>query len=127
MGGRAQLLLSQGRGERGLLERGPFPRQAGAFHAEDLRGREAHALRPRLRGNPYGDPARPEAVIRGSCPSRATGNEILAGALEVPVELGPGETRELRFVIGNSSDDLAETPRMVVKRLAPRCKELIWH
>lgn len=71
----------------------------------------------------YGDPARPDCVIRGSCPSRPTSNEVLASALEIPVELGPGESRILRFLVGATTDEEAETRRLVGKLLAPGAVE----
>jgi cellobiose phosphorylase len=67
----------------------------------------------------YGDPSHPEVLIKGVCPSKPTSNEILAGALQVPCALAGGETREFRFLVGNSSDDIAETRRLVRKLFAP--------
>lgn len=95
----------------------PHRRYTG-FVAADLPA-SSWAGSPRQFLGVYGDPARPESVIRGACPARATSNEWLAGALEIPLELRPGESRELRVLIGNSSDDLDETRRLVGKLLAP--------
>lgn len=62
----------------------------------------------------YGEPSRPQCVITGACSNQPTCNENLAGALEIPLELAEGESKEFTVLIGNTSD-LVETRRVVAK------------
>lgn len=65
----------------------------------------------------YGEATRPKSVAEGNLPGKPACNENLAGALEVPVILGAGESKEVIFLIGNTSD-IAETRRIVNKLLS---------
>ncbi len=67
----------------------------------------------------YGDAARPENVITGKCSNAPTSNEVLAGALELPVTLDKGASTTVTILIGNTSDDITETRRVVKKMFAP--------
>jgi N,N'-diacetylchitobiose phosphorylase len=56
-------------------------------------------LRERFIGN-YGSYERPEAVVRGSVTNFETAGENIVGTLQVDIELGPGESRELIVMLG---------------------------
>lgn len=66
----------------------------------------------------YGESTRPEVVRLGKCSNRATSNEILAGSLEIPVRLEIGGRFQVTFLIGNTTDDIEETRRIVKKVFA---------
>ena len=74
----------------------------------------------------YGEPTRPETMKTGKCSNRATSNEILAGVLEIPVEIEIGGSSQVRFLIGNTSDEIQETQRLHKKLFAPGYIEKIY-
>ena len=80
----------------------------------------------------YGSYSNPEAVVTGRCKKSLnyTGNSC--GALQIEVELQPGEEKEIVFTLGNGNDDIAHlvvekyNEKNIIEKEIQRLKEY-WH
>ena len=74
---------------------------------------------------PFGTVTQPQALVAGRMSCKESWCEELAGALAIPVDLAPGETRDVAILLG-SFDTLAEKDRLIDKVLPPAYRQQAW-
>jgi cellobiose phosphorylase len=74
---------------------------------------------------PFGTASEPRALVTGEMANSEAWCEELASAVEIPMELAPGQTHESCVLLGSFDSD-AEMDRLIVKTRSPDYRAAAW-